>query len=432
MKNLNLNGKQMHNWAKELFDFHRSLAGKNNHKTLLYFKNIIPFLKIKFFKSGTKFLDWTIPYEWNIKDAYIKDSKGRKIIKYQDSNLHIVSYSTPINKKINLTNLNKHLFSLPDQPNAIPYITSYYKNFWGFCLTHIQRKKLKKDNYKVFIDSEFKKGKMHYAEVLLKGKVNHEIFFSTNICHPAMGNNELSGPVLTTALLNWLNQRKNNYYSYRAIYIPETIGSIAYLKTNKSKLKKNIIAGFNVVCVGDDNCYSYMPPKDENSFINKVVSFALSYYKINYRLYSFLDRGSDERQYCSQAYNLPVCSLMRSKYNTYPEYHTSLDNLNFITPKGLQSSFDLYVKIINILEINLYYKCTYIYGEPFLTKYNLYPLQNTKKTFNSVKNIRNILEYADGSLDLIDLSKKIKIDFFKAYEIVKILKDKGLIKIVNR
>ena len=259
MKKNIINKKILFNWAKTLFPFNRSLTGKGNLETLKYIKRILPNLKIKKVKSGTLINSWKVPKEWKVNVAYIKNSNGEKILDFKKNNLHLVSYSSAINQIINYKNLSKKIHYLKSQPNSIPYVTSYYKKDWGFCMPYNQFKKLnKKENFKVKIDSKFKKGNLIYGESYFPGKTKKEILITTNICHPSMANNELSGIVVSTGLGKYLSLKKNRYYSYRILYLPETIGAIAYLQRNKFKLKKNVIAGFVVVCVGDKKKWSFL------------------------------------------------------------------------------------------------------------------------------------------------------------------------------
>ena len=417
---------RMLKWIKELFPIMRSITGQGVRDTLNYLKKINKELIIKSIPTGTKCFDWKVPEEWNIKSAYIEDEFGKKILDIKKNNLHVVNYSSSINKIISYNELQKHLYSIPKQPNAIPYITSYYKKIWGFCISEKQRKKLKKCKYKVFIDSSFTKGNLNYGEIYIKGQSKKEILISTNICHPSMANNELSGPAVSMALSLWLKNKKNKY-SFRIIFVPETIGSICYIKKNFSKLKK-VIAGFNIVCVGDNKNFSFLPSKNGDTLSDRAALLALKENNLKYDKYSFLDRGSDERQYCSPGIELPICSVMRSKYGTYPEYHTSLDNLNFISSKGLLGSFEIYKYIINIIELNQIYK-TKILCEPFLTKYKLYPTLSTKETKSSIKTITNFLMYVDGKNDLIELSNILNENFNHLKQIEKKLLKNKLISI---
>ena len=265
---------------------------------------------------------------------------GTKICNFSENNLHLLGYSIPFRGKLSLKELKEHLFTLPDQPNAIPYITSYYEERWGFCLKHEQFQNLKDGEYEVFIDTELFNGELNYGELLIKGESEKEVFLSTYVCHPSMANNELSGPTVVTFLAKWLLSIKKPRFSYRIIFIPETIGSISYLSLNHEQMKKKVFAGFNVSCVGDDRSYSYIPSRDGNSISDKIALHVLNWIDPNFVKYSWLDRGSDERQYCAPGIDLPIASIIRTKYGKYPEYHTSLDDLKVVaTPKGLDGGY---------------------------------------------------------------------------------------------
>ena len=418
----------------KLFPICRSITGNGFVQSLRILKNELSDLKIKFFNSGSKVFDWNVPKEWNIKDAYVKEiTSGEKIIDFKKNNLHLVSYSQPINKIITGKELMKNLFSLPNQPNLIPYVTSYYKNTWGFCISHNKKKILEKNpkkKYKVFIDSKFNlKGKMHYGEFYLKGKSKKEILISTYLCHPSMANNELSGPIVGTYLMKKLKKLKLNY-SIRFLILPETIGSISYISKNLKNLKKNVIAGYVLTCLGDSNNFSYLNTREENTLSDKAVKKYFKKNNIRYKEYNFLDRGSDERQYNSPGIDLPIGSIMRSKYNTYKEYHTSGDNLNFVNAGNLTKSVNLIFGIIKMINNNCIPFCT-VKCEPFLTKYNLYPTTSIKQNNHKSTNIINFLAYSDGKNDLIDISKKINISFNKTKSIFNLLAKKELIKTKN-
>ena len=392
-------GAEMYKWASDLFPLNRSITGQGNRETLQYLKKLLPDLKINNFKSGEMVFDWTIPDEWQIDEAYIDDEFGNRIIDFKTNNLHILGYSEPVDTWLTLDELNNYLYSLPDQPKAIPYLTSYYKRRWGFCITHEQRLSLKNVKYHVVIKSLLFKGQLDYGELIIEGDQKEEVLLSTYICHPSMANNELSGIVLTVALARFLTSLKNNRYTYIILFIPETIGSIAYLSYNWQYLKNHIIAGFVITCVGDNNNYSFLPSRTGDTYADKVAKYVLNNYIQEYKQYSFLERGSDERQFCSPLIDLPVVSIMRSKYATYPEYHTSLDNLDFISPLGLSNAFKIYVKIIQVLENNYRYKPK-IFCEPQLGKRGLYNITSNE----SPDILVNLLAYIDGNLDLIDLS----------------------------
>ena len=429
--------KEIINFAKRLQAYPRSLTGHGNRSTLKLIKSRLNKLKLQSVKSGFKAFDWTVPNEWNFKNAFIIDPKGKKIIDAKKNLLHLVNYSIPVKKKINIKELQKHLYSIKSQPNAIPYITSYYKKTWGFCLSHNQRKKLIKGNYDVVIDTELKKGKLDFAEFYIKGKSKKEIFLSSYICHPFMANNEISGPTVLTFLLDYF-RKKNNYYSIRAVFIPETIGSIVYLKKKLKILKKNCIAGYNLSCVGDERCYSYLPSRDGNTLSDKVAENILGWIDENYKKYTWNERGSDERQYCAPGADLPIVSVSRSKFAEYPEYHTSLDDFgNVVTAEGLFSSYELYIKLIEAIDNNFYPKAKLV-GEPKLSKYNLYdPFKKNKwykKKFNSTLTdpLLNLLSQADGKTSLLEISKKIKTPIWELIEISNLLKEKKLISIKRK
>ena len=418
-------GKEMYDWATDLFPINRSLTGDGVRQTLQYIKNIVPELEVNEVPSGAKCFDWKIPQEWNCNDGYIIDPDGNKICDFKTNNLHIVGYSTPIDSEIELEELIEHLYYLEEQPTAIPYITSYYSPRWGFCLSFNEFQKLKKGTYKVKINSELKDGNLTYGEIKIKGESEKEIFLSTYVCHPSMANNELSGPVVTTALVNFIKSLEGRKYSYRIVFIPETIGSITYISRNIDEMKKNIIAGFNISCIGDDRSYSYIPTRYGNTLSDKVSKHILK--NIDYVEYSFLDRGSDERQYCSPGVDLPIATICRTKYGAYPEYHTSLDDLTVISPSGLYGGYDKIKKAIELLEMNNYYKVN-VLCEPQLGKRGLYPTISTKTSGAVVATMMNFLAYADGSNDLIDIANIIGVQAEELFDIVHKMKVAKLIE----
>jgi aminopeptidase-like protein len=375
--------------------------------------------------TGTKCWDWTIPKEWNIKDAYIEDSTGNKIVDFKKSNLHILGYSTPINTTLTLKQLKEHLYSDPDRPDAIPYRVSYYKERWGFCLTHNQLLELKEGSYKVVIDSKLTNGSMTYAELVIPGESAEEVLLSTYICHPSMGNNELSGIVVTTFIAKWL-QAKKNKKTYRILFVPETLGSICYMSHNIKEMQKNVIAGFNITCIGDDRIYSYIESRIKNTLADKVASHIIKNIGRKYKIYPFIKSGSDERQYCSPGANLPVVSLMRSKYDEYDEYHSSLDNLSTITESGLLGGYTFVKKCIQAVEVNETLKLT-VMGTPQLGKRDLYPSIRKGRLDRWHRNMVDMITYMDGKNDLIDIANILKVDVGDLTEIVRILKSKDLL-----
>ena len=403
---------------KKLFPICRSLTGHGSKKTLKIIKKNIGNLKIYNFLSGSKVYDWVIPAEWNIKDAFVLDKFKKKIIDFKKNNLHLVGYSQPLNKILKKKKLLNHIHTLPNQPSAIPYVTSYYKKYWGFCMSHSEKKLIKskyKDNdqFKVVIQSSFnKKGKLSIGEYLINGKSSQEIFISTYICHPSLANDNLSGVIVSLALIKHFKKIKNLKKTLRFVFLPETIGAIAYLSKNLKTLKSNIIGGYNLTCLGDEARHSYMLSKYANSPSDKSLIEAYKILKIKAKRYSFLERGSDERQYNSPGVDLPITSMFRSKYGTYKEYHTSLDNFDFITAKGLNESFKVAKKAIEILMKKTYPISTTL-CEPLMSKRGMYPTISNlskKNIDNFSTHLLDFLQYADGKNDLDEISKLIKLD----------------------
>ena len=423
-------GQAIYQLCVELFPICRSITGNGIRQSLNILKGHLPSLELFEVPSGTKVFDWTIPEEWNINDAYIIDPIGNKIVDFQQSNLHVVGYSTPVNKTVTLEELQEHLYSLPDQPDAIPYITSYYQKRWGFCLTHKQRQALIPGDYQVYIDSAHTKGSLTYGELILPGESTEEIFLSTYICHPSMANNELSGPAVTTYIAKWLTDFDTRRFTYRIIFIPETIGSITYLSRNLSEMKENIQAGFNITCIGDNLSYSCLTSRYGNTLADRVVCHVLSHLHPGFKQYSFLDRRSDERQYCSPGVNLPVATIMRSKYGAYPEYHTSLDNLDFISPEGLAGGYEVVKLCIECLEKNLSYK-TNILCEPQLGKHGLYPTLSTKASQGVVRDMMNLIAYCDGTNDLLTIAEMINVPMWTLFDLIDQLIEKQVIEQVS-
>ena len=420
-------GTEMIHLLKQLWPINRSITGNGVRETLSILKEHMPNLKQYEIPTGTQVFDWEIPKEWNIKDAYILDPDGNKIIDFKENNLHVVGYSTPINTTLSLQELIPHLYTLPEQPTAIPYITSYYKERWGFCMSHNQFKTLKDGDYKVCIDSKLADGHLTYGELIIPGESKEEIFLSTYICHPSMANNELSGPVVTTYLSKWLSSLKNRRFTYRIVFIPETIGSIAYLSKHLDDMKKNIIAGFNISCVGDDRSYSYLPSRNGDTLADKVAKHVLKHLHPDYVSYSFLDRGSDERQYCAPGIDLPVATVMRTKYGKYPEYHTSLDNLDVVTESGLNGGFNAILKCLETIEMNVTPIST-VLGEPQLGKRGLYPTLSTKTTALTVKNMMNLIVYSDGALSLLEIAEKINVAIWDIIDTFNNLKEHDVLR----
>lgn len=427
--NLNLGeaGTLMHALAAELWPITRSITGPGVRKTLEILQREIPELTVHSIPTGTKCFDWTVPEEWSISEAFIENESGHRIVDFQNSNLHVVGYSTPVDKWLDLTELQTHLYSLPEQPSAIPYVTSYYSRRWGFCVTDTQRTGLGPGRYRAVIRSELKPGVLNYGELIIPGDTDQEILLSTYVCHPSMANNELSGPVVAAALSTWLSALTRRKYTYRVLFIPETVGSIAYLSLNLDRMKSKTAAGYVVTCAGDDRAYSYLPSRAGDTLADRVAIHVLKYLAPGYRKYSFLDRGSDERQYCSPGVDLPVASVMRSKYGEFPEYHTSLDDLNLVTPSGLAGSLRVYKQILECLEHNCYPQVM-VPCEPQLGRRALYPNVSTRDSGREVRTMMNLLAYSDGSTSLLDIADKIQQPMWELIPILEKLSEAGVLR----
>lgn len=421
----------MYELAKKIFPICRSITGDGVRETLNILKEEFNGLNIYEVPTGTQVFDWTVPKEWNIKDAYIENSKGEKIIDFGKNNLHVVGYSLPIDCFYTLEELNKIIYTQPNQPDVIPYVTSYYKQRSGFCMSENQRKSLIEDKYHCVIDSELKQGSLTYGEIIIKGDTEDEILLSTYVCHPSMANNEVSGPCVTINLAKWISSIENRRYTYRILFLPETIGSITYLSRNLERMKKNTVAGFVLSCVGDERTYSFVETRYGNTLTDKLIKNVLTYHYPEYKKYNFLHRGSDERQYNAPGVDLPVCAVCRSKYGEYQEYHTSADDMSLISEEGLKGAFDFMKKCINALEYNYRYKVNCL-CEPQLGKRGLYPSVSQKGNYDEIRATTNFITYADGTNDLIDISNLINVPIDEIIPIVDKLIDKNLVtKIVN-
>lgn len=409
-----------------LWPLNRSLTGNGNRETLKILSEIIP-LKITEVACGTKCYDWEIPPEWNVKEAWIKDSLGNKIIDFSVNNLHLLGYSEPVHKKMYLKELKNHLYTLPEQPQAIPYRTSYYEKRWGFCMPYSQFLTLSDtEEYEVYIDASYNNaGSMTVAEAEIKGKTNKTIYITSYICHPSMANNELSGPLVMCLLYHLIKSNINSpNYTYKFLLMPETIGSIWYLSTHTTEIINNCISGIVLTCIGDNAPFTLKKSRIGTSILEKSIEYLLEakFGSDSYKKYDFFPLGSDERQYCSPGFNLPFCSLTRSMYGEYKEYHTSLDNKDFISFSALKESAYFLMQSIEIVESNNIYINQFPFCELKLSKRGLYPTLSAPNSRTEIINAYMwILNYSDGQHDLMWISEKSHINFFTIKEAADIL-----------
>ena len=408
-------GQEVYDLAKKLFPYCRSITGEGVRRTLFDLKEYVErgsnvVLNVFGVPSGTPAFDWTVPKEWCIRDAYIEDASGQRIVDMKENNLHVVGYSTPVDRWVELDELKQHIYTELGQPEVIPYVTSYYKECHGFCMSEKQKDSLAPGRYHMYIDSELFDGVLNYAEAVIPGECDQEIFFSTYVCHPSMANNECSGPALAAELIRFVSSMEHRKYTYRFIFIPETIGSITYMSIGEhlAHMKKNMLAGFNLSCVGDNRDYSIVESRYADTLADRVLKNVLRYQTKHYSTYSFLKRGSDERQYNAPGIDLPVVCYCRSKFGEYIEYHTSADDMTLISPEGFQGSYEVMTKVIWTLEYNMKYKSA-VLGEPQLGKRGLYPTVSRKGSYDEVTSMVDFIAYADGTNDLIDISDRIGV-----------------------
>ena len=419
-------GQQMFELASLLFPKNRTLMGPCARASQKIFKDLHNEFKTMTFKTGEQVFDWTIPQEWSIKDAYIEHESGKKYAEFKKNNLHVMGYSVPVDKIMPKNKLIKKIHTHHILANAVPYVTSYYDKDWAFCMSQEEFNSLPEGNYRVLIDSKHTDGKLTLQEAVINGRSKHEIFFSSYLCHPSMANNELSGPVLLSQLLKYIKSKKNLKYTYRFLLVPETIGSIAYLSKKLLDLKKNVICGFNLTCVGDDKCFSKVGSRKGLSLADLALESALQGLS-NVNIYSFAHRGSDERQYCSPGVDLPLCTFCKSKFGEYKEYHSSLDDLDFISEVGLSESYSIMQTIIDALEIDGNPKVT-VLCEPQLGKRGLYPTVSKLYKGTHPAYIRmEILTQCDGTQNIFEISKASGVNLQVVLDELKLLSKSNLI-----
>ncbi len=423
-------GQEMYDLADEIFPICRSITGDGVRRTLELISQYVGQDGIKLVMhevpSGTQVFDWTVPKEWVIRSAYIENRQGKRIIDMKDNNLHVMGYSTPVDRWVSLDELKECVHTQPDQPSVIPYVTSYYRERYGFCMSADQLASLEDGEYHIYIDSELTDGSLTYAEVVMPGETDEELLLSSYTCHPSMANNECSGPVVLAALMKYVNSLKGHRYTYRFVLNPETIGSITYLSRNLDHLRDKLVAGVVLSCVGDDRDYSIIESRYADTIADKSLKCILSA-KARYTTYSYLKRGSDERQYNAPGIDLPVVGFCRTKYGEFPEYHTSADHMGLISPAGLQGSYETMVQWIDSMESNRKYRVT-VLGEPQLGRRGLYPTISQKGSYDEIKSMVDLIAYADGRNDLFDISGRIGVAPSDLIPIVKKLLENGLIR----
>lgn len=417
-----MTGEEMHHFIADLYPICRSITGDGVRRTLAAIRERIP-LEIHEVPSGTPVFDWTVPREWNIRDAWIKDPSGRKVVDFREHNLHVLNYSVPVHEKLPLEELRKRLFTLPDKPDLIPYRTSYYRETWGFCLRHRTLEELPDGEYEVFIDSTLQDGSLTYGECFLPGESEREILFSTHVCHPSLCNDNLSG----IAVMTWLAaelQKRPRWYSYRFLFIPGTIGSITWLALNEDRAR-NIAHGLVAANLGKGG-FHYKESRRGNAEIDRAV---LAVLQDSVDVEEFVPFGYDERQYCSPGFNLPVGSLTRTPYGRYPEYHTSADNLDLVTPEALEGSFQTYLAVTDVLEGNRRYENLNPKCEPQLGRRGLYRTIGGDDAGRARElALLWTLNLSDGENDLLDIAERSGMTFAAVREAAGALLEAGLLR----
>jgi aminopeptidase-like protein len=416
-------GFEMYQLISKLYPFCRSLTGDGVRETIHCLQQYIP-LTVHEVPTGTPVFDWMVPREWNIKDAYIKNWQGERIIDFHHSNLHVVAYSLPVKRKISLAELREHLYTLPEHPSWIPYRTSFYAEKWGFCLSHNQLLDLQDGEYEVCIDATLEPGHLTYGECYIKGETSDEVLISTHLCHPSLCNDNLSGLALVTFLASYLGSTRRRY-SYRCLFIPSTIGSITWLARNESRLPR-VKHGLVVACVGDSGRSTYKKTRQGNAEIDKAVVYALEHSGQDYEVLDFAPYGYDERQFCSPGFNLSVGCFMRTPHGRFPEYHTSADNLDLVEPQYLADSFTKCVMALSILESNRTYLNLNPKCEPQLGRRGLY----RGYPHGGVNDLAVlwVLNLSDGHHSLLDIAKRSGLAFECIRKAATELLQSGLLK----
>jgi aminopeptidase-like protein len=419
-------GTAMHNFISDLYPICRSITGEGVRETLRQIQKHIP-LEIHEVPSGTKVFDWTVPLEWNVADAYVKNKAGARIIDFKSNNLHLMSYSIPLRKTMAVADLKPHLFSLPDHPDWIPYRTSYYQENWGFCLRHRDLAKLVDGEYEVVIDSSLRPGFLSYGESYLPGELSDEILVSCHVCHPSLCNDNLSGIAVAVMLAQALAARTRRY-SYRFVFIPGTIGSITWLSRNEHNVPR-IKHGLVLTGVGDEGPVTYKKSRQGVAEVDLAMQHLLKHAGVNYTVVDFSPYGYDERQYCSPGFNMPVGCLMRTPHGTYPQYHSSGDNLDFVKPKSLANSYELCLSLFDLLDQNRAYVNMNPKCEPQLGRRGLYrAVAGQQEKQSKELAMLWVLNGSDGTQTLLDIAERANLPFRSIETAAKALREVGLLK----
>lgn len=406
----------------------RSLTGEGARRTHDILAELAPLARLEI-PSGSPCFDWTVPPEWRCRAAYLIGPDGRRWLDAADNNLHVVNYSMGFTGQVSRDELDAHLHSLPDLPEAIPYVTSYYEPRWGLCLSQRMRDALPDGDYQVVIDAEHFPGSMTLSHVVLPGEEADEVLISTYTCHPSMANNELSGPLLAAFLCRRLASLRRRRLTYRFVWLPETIGSLAYLSRYGEHLVERLVAGYVASCVGDRAAFTYKRSRRGDSLADRAALYTLPRIDAATRVLDFEPTGSDERQYCSPGFNLPIGVIARSIYGSYREYHTSLDDRGFISFESLMESVDAYSSVLGVLDDNVVYRRTLPYGEPQLGRRGLYPtLGGPRQRDERLAALRWLLNLADGQHDLLAIAERSGIDFKLLCEAANRCLEAGLIE----
>jgi len=420
-------GEELHRFAADLYPICRSITGDGIRRTMAMIQARIP-LQLSEVPTGTPVFDWTVPKEWNIRDAYIASSDGKRVADFRTCNLHVLNYSTPVHATMSLSELKPHLFTIPEHPDWVPYRTSYYKESWGFCLPHHQMLALEDGDYEVCIDSTLDDGHLTYGECYLPGQSTDEVLISCHACHPSLANDNLSGLTVATSLAQFLSGRDLRY-SYRFLFIPGTIGAITWLARNRETVG-HIRHGLVLTCIGDAGGFHYKKSRRGNAEIDRAAACVLNHCGESAETAEFSPYGYDERQYCSPGFNLPVGCLMRSIWGSCPEYHTSADDLDFIRPLQLAGSLRVCTAIVDVLENNRRYRNLSPYGEPQLGRRNLYCSTGGDTIATDINGRLWVLNFSDGEHSLLDIAERSGLSFSLISEAADLLYQNGLLSVV--